>query len=339
MFKQKSKGSAEREDLSLLDGFFLSSEYDSSLDPTNRLYSTSDPASISLDDSNHDSTATVSSDDSIDFSPCNSLQHDRDLWSLTDDRYPNCFQVDLSRTSLLSTQDYFDVMPLEESSSHSLQGTKVLPPETLPHRKRAQLNQAEALIHLPIPRSFDGIRRIPRPGSLFGCADVIGEELSSDGCADLFGEELSSEVLGTVSPPPLSSRPNVKKGKKKRGPRRKAPDVKCYVEKTKLDVLMGRGGASNHHLGNEDYRKEILKHQEPYKNLSRQDKTTFSANIVRWVHGRGGRFLMRDGRGKPWYIAPDEVARQKVSQALREDHSPEGRAAKKSKIAKHKKIS
>jgi hypothetical protein len=55
--------------------------------------------------------------------------------------------------------------------------------------------------------------------------------------------------------------------------------------------------------------------------------------MVKWVHHRGGRFLQRDGKTSPWYVVTDERARLKVAQALREDHTPEGKKAKKERQA------
>ena len=145
-------------------------------------------------------------------------------------------------------------------------------------------------------------------------------------------------------PPPLSCRVvtptlGTKKKKKtksakKRAPRKKAPKTKLFVDKTKVDVLLGRGGCSNHHAGNATYRKKILELQPKYKLLSRQEKTKFSQSVVEWVQSRGGRFLKRDNRGGPWYVTTDHEARGKISQALREDHSPEGREAKKKRNKK-----
>jgi hypothetical protein len=82
-----------------------------------------------------------------------------------------------------------------------------------------------------------------------------------------------------------------------------------------FDVLLGRGGASNHHKGNTAYRKYILDMQPKYKLLDRDDKTALSENVVEWVHNRGGRFLKRECKGLPWYVVTNETARQKVSQA------------------------
>lgn len=115
--------------------------------------------------------------------------------------------------------------------------------------------------------------------------------------------------------------------------RRIEPLEKQYVEITDNDVLLGRGGLSNRHPGNIVYRQHILEHQREYKLLKTDEKTEMSKAVVAWVKKRRGRFLKRDENapGQPYYIATDETARQKVSQALREDHTPEGRQQKKSR--------
>ncbi|CAJ1956041.1 unnamed protein product [Cylindrotheca closterium] len=116
--------------------------------------------------------------------------------------------------------------------------------------------------------------------------------------------------------------------------RRKEPAVRRYVAPTELDVLLGRGGGSNHHIGNKAYRKRILNLQPIYKTLDRDSKTAMSHQVVEWVTQEiQGRFLKRENKGSPWYIVTDATARQKVSQALREDHTPEGRALKKSRTS------
>lgn len=128
-----------------------------------------------------------------------------------------------------------------------------------------------------------------------------------------------------------------KKSSKKKRARRTDPKIKEYVVKRDLDVLLGRGGCSNHHPGNTAYRQHILSLQKKYKALSREEKTAFSKEVLRWLHDHGGRFLKRDERGGPWYIVTDGTARQKVSQALREDHTPEGGALKKARTNSSKK--
>lgn len=96
-----------------------------------------------------------------------------------------------------------------------------------------------------------------------------------------------------------------------------------------LDVIFGRGGESNNHKGNKSYREHVVSLQVRYKTLDRIRKTECSQGVVDWVIARGGRFLKQDGKNGPWKIVPNKDARTKVSQALREDHTPSGRAAKK----------
>lgn len=123
-----------------------------------------------------------------------------------------------------------------------------------------------------------------------------------------------------------------KKKKRKRAPRKKIiPLKKTYLEFTDDDVLMGRGGKSNHHKGNTKYRAEIERLQEDYKKTDDKDeKTSIAAQLVARVQSYGGNFLEKDEKG--WYIIDDVVARRKVSQALREDKDPEKRKAKRQRF-------
>lgn len=130
-----------------------------------------------------------------------------------------------------------------------------------------------------------------------------------------------------------------KKKKRKRAPRKKIiPQNKQYLEYTDNDVLMGRGGKSNHHPGNMKYRQEIERVQEDYKKTDDKDeKTRISEELVTHVQSYGGNFLEKDDIG--WYIIDDVVARRKVSQALREDKDPEKRRAKRQRfLAKRAKL-
>lgn len=122
------------------------------------------------------------------------------------------------------------------------------------------------------------------------------------------------------------------KKKRKRAPRKKiTPLNKKYLEPTEKDILMGRGGKSNHHPGNLRYRAEIDRLQERYKNTDDKDeKTNISERLVLDVQSYGGNFLEKDDNG--WYIIDIIVARRKVSQALREDKDPEKRRAKRQRF-------
>lgn len=126
--------------------------------------------------------------------------------------------------------------------------------------------------------------------------------------------------------------PPKKKKKRKRAPRKKiVPQNKQYLEYTDNDVLMGRGGKSNHHPGNMKYRQEIERLQDSYKMTDDKDeKTKISEQLVARVQSYGGNFLEKDDQG--WYVIDDVVARRKVSQALREDKDPEKRRAKRQRF-------
>ena len=126
--------------------------------------------------------------------------------------------------------------------------------------------------------------------------------------------------------------------KTRRGTGRKKKEllVKEFVQDpTDLDVLLGRGGKSNHHPGNKKYRDEVGNLQQWYKASQKNEKTDLSQCLVNYVHSYGGRFLKADTSGK-WYIVTNLVARRKASQALREHATPEERAARKAEQAAKK---
>ena len=99
-----------------------------------------------------------------------------------------------------------------------------------------------------------------------------------------------------------------------------------YVEPKETDVLLGRGGRSNHNPGNQSYLKQVKAFRPRYISLGNNDqKTELSLAVVKFVHNKGGRFLKKDPGG--WYVVEDNEARKKASQALRDDDDPEKRAA------------
>lgn len=130
--------------------------------------------------------------------------------------------------------------------------------------------------------------------------------------------------------------------RRKRPPRKKIiPESKEYVEPKKdIDVLLGRGGRSNHFPGNKRYREEVSNLRQWYNDLNDKDrKTELSSCLVDFVKDYGGRFLELDREVNKWYIVPDIVARRKASQALREDNDPEKRRAKRQRyLAKKQRL-
>jgi hypothetical protein len=167
----------------------------------------------------------------------------------------------------------------------------------------------------------------PEPTSPEDEDSIVPQELPSSEGVDVPAEkEVSSAALKP-------------KKKRKRAPRKKPiPEVKEYVEPEDSDVLLGRGGRSNHHPGNKRYREEVKNLQQWYsEEEDKNKKTDLSQMLVDYVvHNLKGRFLEEEKVDKKgtdrWYVVPNITARRKASQALREDDDPEKRRAKRQRF-------
>lgn len=87
------------------------------------------------------------------------------------------------------------------------------------------------------------------------------------------------------------------------------------------DVLCGRGGSINNHVGNENYRTFVNRKKRVYLTARfKREKRLIAASIVQEVRNLdpSGRFLAKDSRTGDWYDIGDLKARDKTSQALRE---------------------
>lgn len=86
------------------------------------------------------------------------------------------------------------------------------------------------------------------------------------------------------------------------------------------DVLYGRGGGTNHHVGNKKYRKMVEERKVDYVNSKRLDKPLVALEIIRQWRAQDppGRFLKLNERTGLWHDVGDKKAREKTSQALRE---------------------
>lgn len=91
-----------------------------------------------------------------------------------------------------------------------------------------------------------------------------------------------------------------------------------------VDVLLGRGGRSNHHIGNSRFRELIRKNREHYISLPKHEKIKLSRTVVAVVQDLGGRFLELSEDGKYYVVAPNKRAVEKASQCLREKRGPDG---------------
>lgn len=91
------------------------------------------------------------------------------------------------------------------------------------------------------------------------------------------------------------------------------------------DVLLGRGGASNHHHGNAVFRAVVAKTRPLYQSAQKKQKIVVAQSIVTAVASQNppGRFLERDKRTKLWCEVSYTRAVEKAKQALREQQRQE----------------
>lgn len=91
------------------------------------------------------------------------------------------------------------------------------------------------------------------------------------------------------------------------------------IQVSHQDVLFGRGGETNLHIGNVRYRDIIALHRADYVRASKIEKPNVARRIVKAIRtGKNpGRFLRKDDDGK-WQEVSDKEAAWKASQALRE---------------------
>ena len=86
------------------------------------------------------------------------------------------------------------------------------------------------------------------------------------------------------------------------------------------DVLCGRGGGTNNHIGNEKFRDLVNQKKRDYLNSSKREKPLVSKSIVDEIRNMSppGRFLQKNEATNLWFDIGDQKAREKTSQALRE---------------------
>lgn len=98
------------------------------------------------------------------------------------------------------------------------------------------------------------------------------------------------------------------------------------LEPGEHDVMFGRGGGTNNHVGNIKFRQLCFEHKFRYLAASKVDKPKVAREVVAiWrQQSPPGRFLTKAARDKSkgqestWYDVGDQKAREKASQCLRE---------------------
>ena len=95
--------------------------------------------------------------------------------------------------------------------------------------------------------------------------------------------------------------------------------TQIIINPSENDVLCGRGGATNNHVGNKRFRMHVSENQPAYLQAKKRDKSLIARAVVDRVREQGGRFLKKiDERGNSWIEVGDKKAIEKTSQALRE---------------------
>ena len=96
--------------------------------------------------------------------------------------------------------------------------------------------------------------------------------------------------------------------------------LKDVEEHRDQDVLCGRGGGTNHHVGNAHWRKLVNSNKRLYISLPKKQKALVAKSIVHAIRAQNppGRFLARNPKNSLWCDIGDQKATEKTSQALRE---------------------
>jgi hypothetical protein len=87
------------------------------------------------------------------------------------------------------------------------------------------------------------------------------------------------------------------------------------------DVLLGRGTGTAAYEGNIKFRKLIKEYKEIYTSVdtTRHMKVVIANKVLNEIRSRGGRFVRKENKGV-YHEAEEEVALEKVKQALRQRH-------------------
>ena len=93
------------------------------------------------------------------------------------------------------------------------------------------------------------------------------------------------------------------------------------------DILMGRGGGTNNHTGNLNYRKIIETYKPIYSKSPKSGKLKFSCEVVDLIRNLDppGRFLKKDQETNLYFDIGEKAAREKTSQCLREGQVRKGK--------------
>lgn len=165
------------------------------------------------------------------------------------------------------------------------------------------------------------------------------EEVPGETAAAVVPEETSEEAVGDKRPADDEADEDIESKKARteidvplpednkevdNGPAPVPPSKEGLSSFNDNDVLSGRGGGTNVHPGNRNFRDLINLHRRAYLKARKNDKPAISRAIVRSIRETNGRFLKKDEKTGLWFEVGDDAAREKTSQALRQ-RAPEMR--------------
>jgi len=98
------------------------------------------------------------------------------------------------------------------------------------------------------------------------------------------------------------------------------------------DVLCGRGGSTNRHVGNANFRDLVNSNKALYVTLTKRQKMMVARSIVQAIRSQdpAGRFLQKDAVTGLWFDIGRPRALEKTSQALREKASSNNKSSSSS---------
>lgn len=238
------------------------------------------------------------------------------------------YQSQLPQNPIIVQSHETHVVPINPTTNSPLINSHVKPRDNL-------VSDSSSLMPPPdgLPVDIDQTNNVNELESLSfqleNDAAIALQKLSNSSSSQQVSRSISlQETSNTIVP--------VSKPKRRRKRPNYDPKVKVFVNPTPEDVLMGRGGRTNHHPGNHRYLQTKEAMQDKYMQASKDKKTSISQELVDLVNGWGGRFLKLDTPSDQWYEVANVVARKKASQSLREINTAAERAAKRARYSKPK---
>lgn len=172
----------------------------------------------------------------------------------------------------------------------------------------------------PLVSLFDGISRVAGKDLRVQTRFHFGSQMETNYALLSFGIRVAdwlSPGRDMLSEECLSSYVDNRRRRETEWREKESSDSKFAGYATRQMVLMGRGRPYREWLGNAELSKMVAMHADRYmgKHSDYLDKGMVAMEIVQRIQIDGGRFAQRTDEG--WETVDDQVAKEKVSQALR----------------------